>query len=184
MHGGEVSLPKMDMGRRGRCVKPIDFKILDGRYVLGIYRGSKRAHGDFIVKYREWNGKKWSHLRTPKHIHWAVDVLMKLHDQERLTLALIGYLLKQWPNVKAVRTKKARNRLRVKTIVDKCRYAEKRYRKLNRSGEYHVSFLIVLVVLLMKQEKTNYPNGTMLQSLLTLLKTEPGIFQTISTATY
>ena len=47
--------------------------IFDNKYKLYVFQGIL-SENDIIIKYTE-EGKR---VRTPKHIHWAVDLLLKL----------------------------------------------------------------------------------------------------------
>ncbi|MCW3132035.1 MAG: hypothetical protein N2V73_04900 [Candidatus Methanospirare jalkutatii] len=58
-----------------------------------------------------------------------------------------------------------------------------RFRELSKYGEYDVKFLLLLAKLLMLQEKTNYPEGQLFQTLLRKLKEEEDIFSILQTAT-
>ena len=77
-------------GQAPLCVIPIN-----GTYILGIYKG---ALSDFniLLKYRQKEDGKWSRIRTPKHIHWAVDILIKHYSEPHETDLLLDSLLKQW----------------------------------------------------------------------------------------
>jgi hypothetical protein len=67
--------------------------IRDGA-VIGGFQGSKgnQPHLDIVVKYRD-RFTKGSRLRTPKHIHWVIDLLLKKEHNRALTLAFVNYLL-------------------------------------------------------------------------------------------
>ena len=62
-------------------------------YCLIVFPGSLSPN-DFIIQYvkRESGGR----LRTPKHVHWAVDLLMKLQGNRELTVSLIKEIQAQW----------------------------------------------------------------------------------------
>src|SRR3989344_2077920 len=60
-------------GKEHIAVKTI--KLTDGT-VIGVFEG-ERGHNpdhDILIKYQE-QGKR---LRTPKHIHWVIDLLIKM----------------------------------------------------------------------------------------------------------
>lgn len=63
-------------GQEPLCEIPIN-----GTYILGIYKGTLSEY-DILLKYRQKEDGKWSRIRTPKHIHWAVDMLVKQHYSE------------------------------------------------------------------------------------------------------
>jgi hypothetical protein len=58
------------------------------------------------------------------------------------------------------------------------------FRELDGYGEYSVEFLLVVTELIMIQEKTNYPNGTMNLKLFKKLRDGADIFEVVSTATF
>ena len=50
------------------------------RYEIFVFQGNL-SEFDIVIKYK----KDGSRIRTPKHIHWVVDVLMKMQGNEELT---------------------------------------------------------------------------------------------------
>jgi len=63
-----------------------EFLSKDGT-VIGVFQGSYGDNPDLdiIVKYKE-KGKR---VRTPKHIHWAIDLLIKKEHNPELTKEFI-----------------------------------------------------------------------------------------------
>ena len=57
---------------------------VNGEYILGLYQGSF-SEFDILIKYRQLENGKWSRPRTPKHIHWAVDILIKHYSEPHET---------------------------------------------------------------------------------------------------
>lgn len=78
-------------GQEPLCVIPIN-----GSYILGIYQGTL-SEFDILLKYRQRDGDKRSRIRTPKHIHWAVDMLIK-HYSEPLETDLLLDSLQRSPS--------------------------------------------------------------------------------------
>jgi hypothetical protein len=60
----------------------------------------------------------------------------------------------------------------------------KQFEELNQYGEYSVEFVLVVVELIMIQEKTNYPNGTMNLTLFQKFRNKEDIFSVVSAATF
>ena len=59
-----------------------------------------------------------------------------------------------------------------------------RFNTLNSFGEYSVQFLLVVIELLMLQEKTNYPNGTLNLRIFQMMKDKADIYSIVSAATF
>lgn len=161
------------------CVIPIN-----GTYILGIYKGAL-SDFDILLKYRQKEDGKWSRIRTPKHIHWAVDMLIKHYSEPHETDLLLDSLLKQWEQTVPLESKEDQEHLLSpeRLLADVNDEAEK-YNKLADKGEYSVKFLILIAKLLMVQEKTNRHDAYMFKKLLEKLKEHRNIFEIVSTATF
>ena len=92
-------------GQEPLCVIPIN-----GTYILGIYKGAL-SDFDILLKYRQKEDGKWSRIRTPKHIHWAVDMLIKHYSEPHETDLLIESLLKQWEQTVPLESKEDQEHL-------------------------------------------------------------------------
>lgn len=64
---------------------------------LFVYPGTLGVN-DIWLKYRRGN----SRVRTPKHIHWAVDLLIKKFLNRALTNSLLEVFQQCWDNVKGL----------------------------------------------------------------------------------
>ena len=53
----------------------IEFVFTD--YIIFVFQGTL-SQFDIVIKYKK-DGKR---IRTPKHIHWVVDILMKMQGNE------------------------------------------------------------------------------------------------------
>lgn len=133
----------------------------------------KKSEYDFRVRYKEPN----KHLRTPKHIHLIIDLYLKKVGNRELTLTLAREFLKMLGD------------LIPSTIFppefqefDKERF--EKFRELNKYGEYSVEFLAAIFDLIMIQEKTNYPQGTINKKLFEAFLAEKDIFSVVSAATF
>lgn len=161
----------------------IQFPVND-HFVLGIYRGMI-SEFDMIIKYRQLINESWTRSRTPKHIHWAVDILIKQNEKPEETNKLIQFLLDYWETVQPIKNDEERERLlNIDTLKGEVNKESKNYESLANSGEYSVKFLLLLAKLLMFQEKTNNPKAYMFRNLLEQLKDCPDIFKVVSTATH
>lgn len=166
-------------GQEPLCVIPIN-----GTYILGIYKGAL-SDFDILLKYRQKEDGKWSRIRTPKHIHWAVDMLIKHYSEPHETDLLLGSLLKQWEQTVPLESKEDQEHLLSpeRLLADVNDEAEK-YNKLADKDEYSVKFLVLIAKLLMVQEKTNRHDAYMFKNLLEKLKEHRNIFEIVSTATF
>lgn len=139
---------------------------------IRVGKGKKSAN-DFIVKYKE-PGKQ---LRTPKHIHIIIDLYMKMSKNEELTMKLVDYIIDMIRKVKPIKEYPPKLQIFSKEKL-------KEFKELNNYGEYSVEFLFVVVELIMIQEATNYPTGTMNLRLFEKFRNKEDIFSVVSAATF
>ena len=157
---------------------------VNGTYILGVYKG-KLSKLDILLRYRQKDGDKWSRMRTPKHVHWAVDVLIKHYSEPKETDKLLTHLLNIWENTAPLKKDDERNKLlNTNVLLAEVDKEAKHYPKLANKGEYSVKFLILIAKLLMVQEKTNRDDAFMFGNLLTKLKGHKNIFEIVSAASF
>lgn len=160
-----------------------EFRV-NGSYIIGIYQGTI-SDLDILIKYRQLENGVWSRIRTPKHIHWAVDILIKHYCDNRTTDRLLDFFLELWNRTMPLTTEEERaHLLRTDTLLEEVNTEAAKYTALANHGEYSVKFLILLAKLLMIQEKTNRSDAYMFKRLLEQLKQHNDIFRIVSTATY
>jgi len=136
-------------GGKGKSIKEIS--LLDGT-IIGIFPGSRGANPDhdIIIKYQERNKR----VRTPKHIHWVIDLLIKKEHNRELTLEFLNYLRDMYDKVNAFSSKEDRAKcILTETTNEKL----KPFEKLNKYGEYKVDFIGNLIELMIKMEKNTPP---------------------------
>ncbi len=122
---------------------------------IGVYPGSKpESPYDFIVRFREPNKRE----RTPAHVHLIVEMYVKHAYNPSLTLKLKEHILKMFEHIKPV------NSFPPTLQFFKPEHTEP-FKELDRVGEFTVEFLLVVTELLAIQEKTNYPGGSLTESL-------------------
>ncbi|MDW8237270.1 MAG: hypothetical protein RMJ32_02550 [Aquificaceae bacterium] len=170
------------MKLKGSCLINV-FKIND-IYIVGVYKGEISKY-DILIKYRQKENERWSRIRTPKHIHWVVDVLIKMQINPEQGKNFIDFLLGIWEVIEPIMSEEARLlRTSYNYILDK--YAEElsKYKELSKHGEYSIKFLLFLADLLMTQEKTNRADAYMFKRLLEALKKEESLYQIVSIATH
>src|SRR3989339_462972 len=90
-------------GKEHIAIKEIS--LADGT-VIGVFEGNRGANPDhdILIKYQE-NGKR---LRTPKHIHWVIDLLIKKEHNRELALKFMKYLRDMYDRVDSFKSKEDR----------------------------------------------------------------------------
>ncbi|MDE6586264.1 MAG: hypothetical protein K2K80_06265 [Clostridia bacterium] len=160
-------------GERKKSIIEFDFE----NYTLFVFQGTISAF-DILIKYR----KDGLRIRTPKHIHWAVDMLIKMQREQKLASDFLNEAKKIWINCKPL---KSNDFDTLKNLVENCNIDVDKYKKLNSYGEYPVDFLFVLMLLLSTQEKTNRADAYMFGNIIDeLLESDYDIFKIVSTAGY
>ncbi len=153
----------------------IEFVFTD--YIIYVFQGNL-SQFDIVIKYKK-DGKR---IRTPKHIHWVVDILMKMQGNEELTKKYLLAIQNCWNTCVPLSNND------FETLKDLIENGEKdieieQYFDLNAFGEYDVEFLYVLMELLAVQEKTNRADVYMFGKIIEeLLEADRDIFKIISTA--
>jgi hypothetical protein len=128
---------------------------------------------DILIKY-EHNG---SRLRTPKHVHWVVDLLLKKQANSTVSELLMNHLVSIWENVRPISSHQERQNLTPQYSEYPTRCAV-----LDTCGYFSVDFIILLAELLARQEKTNNVNAHMFGDVLDALQNSNDIFKIISAA--
>ena len=166
-------------------MKPLAEFPVNGTFYVAIYQGSISPY-DVLIKYRQLENGEWSRIRTPKHIHWAVDILIKQHLENNETEKLIDSLIDLWDNtIQPIRSEEERTHLLdPQTLLAEVNEEASKYNELAGKGEYSVKFLLLLARLLMIQEKTNYEGAFMFRNLLEQLREHKDILKIVSTATH
>ena len=129
-----------------------DIYFVNEDYALHIYQGGKNTN-DIRLRY----SRNKTLIRTPKHVHWMLDVLLKKEKYRKKTDMFVELLVKKYVAQVTLPTPSCANYEDfVKDI-----YTENlnKYLKLSKAGEYPIEFLYMLIILLIAQEKTNYPTG-------------------------
>jgi hypothetical protein len=157
---------------------------VNGEFILGVYQGSLSPY-DILIKYRQKENGRWSRQRTPQHIHWAVDVLIKHYLSKRQTNSLLDHLLEVWEQTSPITSEEQRDSLLdTERLLAEVNEEASAYSRLAGKGEYSVKFLILLAKLLMVQEKTNMDGAYMFRELLEKLRSHSNIFGVIAAASY
>lgn len=168
---------------------PVEKELLvqfpvNSHFQIGVYQGTLSAL-DMIVRYKQLINGRWTNPRTPKHIHWAVDILIKQNECPDATQRFLAFLLEYWNRVTPLSSEKERKSvLDTEILLNQVNIEASGYPELAEKGEYSVKFLILLAKLLMVQEKTNNHDAYMFKNVLEKLKSHSDIFSLISTATH
>lgn len=169
-------------------IQPIAIIPVNGKYILGVYKGVL-SEFDILLRYRQKDITQksgWSRIRTPKHIHWAVDILLKMQSNEKETKRFLDFLILSWENsIKPLKSENDQKKLlNINTLLKEVNKEAKTYESLAEKGEYSIKFLILIAKLLMVQEKTNMEKAFMFKQLLFALKEGQDIFKIVSIATH
>jgi len=158
-----------------------EFRTSDGA-TIGVFQGSKgkRPELDIVVKYRD-RFTSGSRLRTPKHIHWVIDLLLKKEHNRSLSLAFIDYLLATYDQVEPFRSVEEQRNCRLKFSLPE---AIARFAELDQYGQYSVQFIACVMELLAIEEKTGFDGAFMFRGVLKALAAEKDIFGLVSAATH
>lgn len=178
-----IELPMMKYKQKGVEHYPIKTFQVNDKTIIAIYEGSL-SDLDILIKYRQKlkNGK-WSNIRTPKHIHWTVDILLKMQTYKDLTTEFLNFFIDIWNNTKPLKSEEERQSLDLEKLLHLSEKEIETFKDLSMKGEYSVRFLILLAKLLMLQEKTNREDAYMFKKVLDGLKEGRDLFSILSTAT-
>lgn len=153
----------------------IEFVFTD--YIIYVFQGAL-SQFDIVIKYK----KDRKRIRTPKHIHWVVDILMKMQGNEALAKQYLEAIQNCW-NTCIPLTNNDFYTLKALIEDGEEEIEIEQYFELNVFGEYDVEFLYVLMELLAVQEKTNRSDAYMFGKIIEeLLEADRDIFKIISTA--
>jgi hypothetical protein len=137
-------------------MKHLLYTTTEGVQIFCLPGKKKESKYDFIIKYKEPNKRE----RTPKHIHLIVEMYVKYAHNPQLTMKLRDYFISIFDSIKPVNTYPPKlqvfNKNKIKEFAD-----------LNKVGEFSVEFLMVVTELILIQEKTNYPKGSLTRKLYT-----------------
>jgi len=148
--------------------------------IIGVFQGSrgKNPDLDIVVKFKDKYTK--GALRTPKHIHWVIDLLIKKEHNKQLTREFVQYLLDMYNKVEPFRNKEEQQRCELKfTTPEKL----ERFRELNNYGQYSVEFIGNVIELLSIEEKTGLEGAFMFKKVLKALLETDDIFAIVAAAT-
>ncbi len=158
-----------------------EFHLKDGS-IIGVFQGSKGENPDLdiVVKYRDKFTSR-NRIRTPKHIHWVIDLLLKKEHNKELTLEFINYLYDMYDKIEPFKNKQEQQNCRL--IFTNQKDLEK-FQELNQYGQYSVEFIGHIIELLTIEEKTGMRDAFMFKEVLKALTEKEDIFSIVSSATH
>jgi hypothetical protein len=180
-----LKTPDMTFKKEGDIYEPLNIFEPDNKTVVGVYQGTLSKY-DILIKYRQLDrSRRWSRIRTPKHIHWAVDLLLKMQADKAKIKKFLGFLIRVWNRTSPIRSQAQRKKiLNIRRLLNAHKNKIKEYQDISKYGEYRIEFLILLAKLLMIQEKTNRRDAYMFKNLLHALKEGENIYKIVSIATH
>ena len=170
-----ASIPNMIINK-GK--EPLAEFPVNGTFYVAIYQG-KLSPYDVLIKYRQLEDGKWSHIRTPKHIHWAVDLLVEKLNNKELTTAFIQHMINLYDEISPLKTKKEQTSLLKNICFDKI----DKFKNIS-NGFYTIKFIYCIMYLLIVEEKTSSTTAHMFKELLEKLKTKDDFYGIVNTATH
>ena len=157
-----------------------EFDVDDGDTIVAVFQGNRgqRPALDIIVKYKQ-PGKV---LRTPKHIHWVIDLLIKKEHAGTLANNFVEYLIKLYDHVDSFCSED--DRLNRVLVSDSNKDDTKAFQALNSFGEYSIEFTCYILELIAIQEKTSSPSAFMFRNVLSSILNGAEIFRVVGAATH
>lgn len=129
--------------------------ITNSKIQIGVYPGRKpESPYDFIVKFKE-PGKR---ERTPAHVHLIVEMYVKHAHNPQKTLELKKHIINMLKHIRPI------DYFPPCLQFFKPEHIEP-FKELDKVGEFSAEFILVVTELLAIQEKTNYPKGSLTESL-------------------
>ncbi len=161
-----------------------EFDVDSGDTIIAVFQGRRGANPnlDIIVKYRQ---RGVSRLRTPLHLHWAIDLLIKKQHREVLTNDFVRFLLDLYNELPPFASLDDRTERLDHQIGDAIsREVLERFQPLDAFGEYSVEFTGYILELMSICEKTGSANAFMFRGVLSAILEGRDIFSVASAASY
>ncbi len=170
----------MQFKKKGIIHVSIQDIMLEDGTTIGVFEGNRGANPDhdILIKYQE----KAKRLRTPKHVHWVIDLLIKKQHNPELTIKFMTYLRNMYDRVEKFTSKEDRAKCILKETT-KVKLAP--FKELDKYGEYKVEFVGHLIELMIKMEKNTPPDkpARVFRELIDAMIQEKDIFSIVSRAT-
>lgn len=156
-------------------------------YVLEGSRGQHKEL-DLFIKYsnkESYKQKKKIKYVSPKHIHWATDLLIKKEHSKRMTIRFTALLIEKYKIFVKNNPLKKRTYNDLVTFIDSnIPNNLNNFNPLNKYGIYKIDFLYTLLLLLATNEINSNKNAHMyLDTLSFLADSKATLFDVVTSAT-
>ena len=141
------------------------FPMPDGT-LIGIFQGNRgdNPHLDFVVRFLPPGRRK--RIRTPRNIHWVVDILLNGKNKPEEALKLTKALLRCYENSTAFCSRGERNVF----VPRRARRLASQFKHLDSDGGVPVAFVTHIVELFSICEKASPRDNKMFKDVLLKLK--------------
>lgn len=156
----------------------LDIDFNNGLFIY-VFPG-QLSQNDIWLKFKDFNIPR-TQIRTPKHIHWTVDLLIKKDNDPTLTDRFLNAMLQRWNTVNSLPNRTYTTILNNLTLSRNQSFIDY-YNPLNPYGFFTMEFLTHLMELLMLQEITNNPNAYMFRDVVNALLTSDDLYGIIAKA--
>lgn len=167
---GNIPIPKIRK-YRGFDRTPYYYYKINDKFIVSVSPGILSDY-DILARYwqYDYNTFTWQKSRQPKHIHWAVDLLIKNEYDKKVVAMFIQKLIEDWQDesiIKHITSKEElADFLNPETLLKYVFTESEKYSAFDIHGEYPMELLILLSRLLMTQERTNRKDAYMFKKLI------------------
>ena len=165
--------------RNGQRIQSIiDIDNLNNNTSIIIFPGTLGPN-DIRITYKQGTLRR----RTPKHIHWAVDLLLKRENNLALTNDYSTAMQNRWNGIQPLPNRQF-NTIRANLQLSTNQHFINQYAALNAFGSFEIDFLTHFMELLMLEEITNFPNAYMYIGVIEAILTNADVYTVVSKATH
>lgn len=154
-------------------------------YVLEGSKG-KKPELDLFIKYSDCKNKK-SELKfvAPKHVHWAMDFVIKKEHNSGKLYKFVKILIKKYLQFEKNNPLTERNFKQIKSLIDNNIFEKRdKFISLDRYGRYKTEFIYYLLILIAVNELNSADNPYMfIKTLKTIVDKEKDFTEVIDIAT-
>jgi hypothetical protein len=157
------------------------FTLKDGS-IIAVFQGARgqRPDLDIVVKYRDKHTKT-IRPRTPQHIHWVIDLIIKREHNRALTMEFVRYLVKCYDEIEPFADKQDQQHCALRFCGEE---SLRPFAELDQYGDYSVEFLAHVMELFGIEEKTGFAGAFMFKAVLNAFLNDKDIFSIAATASH